>query len=184
MLLQVTETGGAIRVDPDGIRAELEIKTLASYPDGLQAAAAPLLVRVAKSEDVGTAAFRDLAAAQAGNRLGADLAEGSAGPLVPLAAGAFVGASAIELSRQLSALAQAGAEVVGAYQDAVEAVCRCKDAECAQRGVERLEAWEKRHGETVVDGLSLARIGELSREAESCLAPFVPDGEEGGGGGE
>ncbi len=184
LFFQVTETGGALRVDPDGIRAELAIRTAAHYDEKVQAALAPLLVRVARREEVAADAFGHLAAAHPGSELAADLSQGSAGPAVPLVAGAFVGAAAVELGRQLSAMAKAGEVVVSAYQDAVDAACRCKDRECGERAAARLQAWEERHGETVVDALSLTRIGELSREAEACLAPFFPEEEEGGAGGE
>ena len=184
LLLQVTESGGAIRVDPDGIRAELTIRTAAAYDDPAQAALAPLLVRLARGEDVGADAFDRLSAAHSRSRLADDLAQGSGGSVVPLLAGIFVALAGVEFGREMSAAAAAGEEVVRAYEEVVEKACRCKDAGCAERAVERLQAWEAQHGETAVDALSLARITELTRESSACLAPFFPDQEEGGDGGE
>ena len=184
LFLQVTESGGALRVDPDGIRAELSIATTWQYEDRAQAALAPLLARVARSEEVGAAAFRALAAAHPDSRLAADLAEGGGGAAVPISSAAVIGAAGLELGRQIAAMASAGQEVLSAYEEVVEAACRCKDAPCAERAVERYESWERRHGETVVDALTLARVKELSRQYETCLTPFFPDGEEAGEGGE
>jgi hypothetical protein len=179
LFIQVTEVGGALRVDPDGIRADLSIRTAAHYQDAQQAALSPLLQQIARGQAVEADAFTRLAAVHPGTELAGDLSQGRTGSLVPVVAGAFVGAAGVELARTLTAAARAGEEVVAAYEDVVEAACRCKDAECADRARERYRSWEEHHGQTTVDTLSLARLRELSQQLESCLAPFVSDDEGG-----
>ncbi len=171
--LQLSEIGGILRIDPDGIHGELSIRTAASYEQPEQAALAPLTGRLARGESVEASAFDRLTSDHARGRLAVDLAEGNSGLVVPVVASIFVGAGAVSLVRELSAMSRAGAEVVSAYEDVVEKACSCKDADCAEKAVERHDEWTKRHGETVVDPLTLSRIGELTREYETCLAPFA-----------
>jgi hypothetical protein len=171
--LHVDETSGTVRVDPDGIRGELQLGTIWDYDQASLAQIEPVLRRIVEGDAGAAREVSGLAGKHP--MLAADLAHGRQGVLVPLLSGVFVGATARELFKSLAGAIAAGAEVVEAYEKVVELGCRCKDAECAERAVERFQKWEATHGEVEVDNASLARIGELTEEWNRCIGPFYPD---------
>lgn len=176
LLLHVTESSGLLRFDGDGIRGEIRVATTWAYDAPTIAALEPIFRRMAVGELDAGAELGKLAAASPGGPLARDLARGKAGSAVPLVAGLVIARSGAAYVGNLIAARGAAVQVLDDFEEVVEAACRCKDAECAERAAARYDEWNAQHGETKIDNDSIARFKEMVAEYSKCMEPFVSDG--------
>lgn len=175
LLLHVTESAGWLRVDGDGLRAELRVATTWQYDDPTIAAIEPIFRRMVTGEPAAGAELGKLPAARQGGPLARDLARGKAGSVVPLVAGLLIVRVGAEAVSAVSAAKLAGVEVLDDFEEVAEGACRCKDAECAEKAAARYDKWNAKHGETKVDNAAAARLEEMAAEYHKCMAPFVSE---------
>jgi hypothetical protein len=90
LFLHFTESSAWLRVDRDGLRAELRLATTWRYDRDTIAAVEPILRRMVTGEPAAGVELEQLAAARRGGALAVDLARGKVGPAFPVMTGVLV----------------------------------------------------------------------------------------------
>lgn len=168
----LSELGAGLRTDDNGAHGFVRVATTWRNPPAVVAGLEPLIARFAKGDFAVTADIKKLAAEHADSPLAGDLALGSSGGAAGAASLGVLSAVAIPaFIKYQKRAAEAGGELaVMKFEQLKEAMCQCKDPECAKQVAASFEQLSREALNAQLSAGSMEKMAEISEKYTACMA--------------